>query len=64
MKWFVRIIALISLGGGNGQFIILQGTRSGNILGELYHQLPMGLNDTIFEGKLKHLSVRRGKSIT
>ena len=46
-------------GGGNGQFIILQGTISINVLGALYWKLTMVLKDTSFGEKLKHLSVRR-----
>ena len=61
MKRLVRRIVLISPGGGNGQFIIVQETSSGNLLGEFYRKLPMGLMETIFGEQLKHLSVRRGE---
>ena len=56
----MRRIALISQGGGNGQFVLLQGAISGNLLGTFYRQLPLGLKDTRFGLNLKHISVIRG----
>ena len=61
MNRLVIIIFLISLGGGNDYFVILQRTSSGNLLGAFYRHLTMRLNNTRFGGKLKHLSLRRGK---
>ena len=60
MTRLVRRIVLISLGGRNGQFVILQGTSSGNVLDALYWQLPMGLKQTRFGGQLNNISVRKG----
>ena len=48
-------------GGGNTQFVLLQGTSSGNILGPFYQKLPIGLKDTSFGDNQKHLSVKRGE---
>ena len=58
MKRLARIIVLISLGGRNGQFIILEGTSPVNLLGSFYWQLPMARKYTIFGSKLKSLLVR------
>ena len=60
MNRLVRRIALISLVGGNRQCVILQRTSSENVLGKFYRNLPMGLKDTRFGGKLKHLLLRSG----
>ena len=60
IKWFVRRIILISQEGGKIQFALLRGTSSGNVLGEFYRQLPLGLRDTRFGGNLKNLYIRRG----
>ena len=61
MTRLVTRIVLISLGGRNGQFVILQGTSSGNVLSALYWQLPMGLKGTRFGGQLNNISLRRVK---
>ena len=54
----VRRILLIILGGRNGQFVLLQGTSYGNLLGAFYQKLSMGGNDTSFQGKLKYMLAR------
>ena len=41
MTRLVRRTVLISLGGRNGQFVILQGTSYGNVLDALYWKSPM-----------------------
>ena len=61
MKRLVGRIGLISMGGRNGYFVLLQGTSSGNLLGALYRKLPMGLKEPSFGGQLKNISVIRGE---
>ena len=45
----------------NGQFVPLQGTSSGNLLGEFYRHIPLGLKDTRFGYNLNNMSLIRGK---
>ena len=52
---------MITQGGRNGQFVLLHGTISGNVLGVFYQLSPVGLKDTIFGENMKHLSVRGGE---
>ena len=54
-------IRIDNLGGRNGQFVLLQVTSSGNILGSFYWQLNMGLYYIIFGENLKHLLLIRFK---
>ena len=59
MNQLVRRIGLISLGGGNGKFKNFLKSSSGNVLGALYWQLPIGRKDTGFGGNLTYMKLRR-----
>ena len=39
------------MGGRISQFVLLEGTSSGNLLGAFYRQLSMGRKETIFWGE-------------
>ena len=58
MKRLVRRIVLISLGGGDGWFVLLEVNSSADVLGAFYRQLHMGIKDTRFGGKHQTLLVR------
>ena len=57
----MRRSVLISLEGGNNYFVLLEDKSSVNILGSFYWQLPMGIKETSFGGKLQSLLVIRHK---